>query len=355
MSIFNIAIDADSAPYNTRILVTPTRDGRQLTIYQNRIPAYSSDQKREKYAFFIPLPLAAGAEMKLIELTSDDLFNKIDKHTHASNLTDASSGKYKVTTVRDLSALRKLENFIIDPVTENLLAKSYGERFGFLVCTFRQRRGENPHAIAVVHDLLPNGELFIPLYQHHGSETVTQVHYRIYSINVAANHGAGLVCPKKEKLSRIFDAAGLHFILPRNITLRRLDLIGERENEDLALAIDPQTISLNNVYVVVMGLNAVAIERTLEAAEVWPSRSIVHHLLEDLAPVMYVMMSKFGSGSETIWGMSDDIEHLLHQFTDGVLGDSSKAADKGLRLQLVDGMVIMASWYKLSIVVIDEQ
>jgi len=75
--------------------------------------------------------------------------------------------------------------FQVSDTIDQLFRKHYAMGFGFVICCFDEDKGVAGHPIGYVHDLLPDGSLFVPCRHEHGHGTKETEHFshEIYSLN----------------------------------------------------------------------------------------------------------------------------------------------------------------------------
>lgn len=384
MSIFNIPMPAGFSTCDTKILVARTRAGRQVTVFQTMIPAFrykeptfADDTCPPTPAVIVPLP-NRGPGLKMTNETSlNELYELFpqyyDPFTEPKNQEIPAVGEFaaKVALVDSLEALQKLEGFVLSEGASSILQERYPEDFGFLVCPFKPKRGVKPRPIAVIHDLMCRfaenlSGLYVPLYNYLGhadesTEPVTELmDHAIFTINACPFAGAGILCKGKNKKIKTI-LSSLEDILPRKISLRRLELRAEHENEDLIFFVDPASIVEEKIYIVHQNLTAVAIETSAEVATAWPPCFVVEYSYsDDLAPVMYIIMEhNKKTGTDKVWDLSSDLNSLVSKFIAGPLeavGALHPAAvePKTVKVELLTRGYDFESRYKLSIVTKDD-
>ena len=101
-------------------------------------------------------------------------------------------GSYNISVAYSIDDLRRIDEsvFSVAPNVDTLLAKHYGKGFGFIICAFADNTEKHP--LAYVHDVAPDGKLFVPTrHHHHGDKEEATAHWdhEIYSYGTAADGG----------------------------------------------------------------------------------------------------------------------------------------------------------------------
>lgn len=281
----------------TRIFVSPTTDGRQLTIYENHVgPSLNEDSNDDSSvsegvqynAMILPCPVNEDGEITLIDLSgkknTDFSFDKLSKcfptlvrMTKSKGMAKSAAkfvdeeeelevvdlGAYKVSiapTARDIRRANK-DIFKISKGTRKVLKKEYDEGFSFVICMFDMSKEIDPHPIAYIHDLLPSGNLFVPCkHVHDGKEhSKEKFDHIIYSLNARGTDGhtesvkelTHRYEEEDKKGKGIFESPKINFVnyltktqigkyLPLNngSDLYRLEIVGNYDNTDLVYTLD---------------------------------------------------------------------------------------------------------------------
>lgn len=349
----------------TKILVTITETGRQLTIYQNSITGdqEADSDKKPKHDFsdamILPYPIAGnhGEPVVLIDLSGDDrdilddlayFFDRLINGPPALRLGGSTTNKLELLPVKELGAYnvsiaRSIEDlhridkrvFKINPSIADLLKIHYGRGFGFLVCSYNSELGVKEHPIAYIHDLLPNYEYFIPTRHEHGSRP--WFNHVIFTINADPRHSASFMAKEdqREIVTDILQIEPLKEILPSMINVRVRLLKGELENEDLLVPIDPTLIANGKIYLITKGPHPVAIETSLVRASAWQNceyHAIDHSSSKKLLPTMYVIKKSTG---EPI-SVSGELESIIKDFR-SIVSFHREMDDDALKFALLGG------------------
>lgn len=272
-------------------------------------------------------------------------------------------GGYKISVARSIRDLRRVDKsvFILNPDVGELLKTHYPDGFGFLICAFDPKLGVAGHPIGYVHDLPLSGEYFIPTRHEHGTEELSGRHGRdddsegdedpephvpsgtahfdhaIFTINAATNHGAGVLCPKDNKvIMKVLGVKQIKRLLPHTVQLRRLVLRGDFENEDRYIASNPIPLTGTDVFVITKGPQAVAVESNKAKADEWVVNSTYtqsrHVSTEELAPTMFVVTKMDGE----VLFFSADIKETLHAVKQRVFA-ANTLDNRDLKLALLSG------------------
>jgi len=223
MCCFNVPV---SEVNKTKILVAPTKAGRQVTVYENvvgvtggnrggakaekQIAEIKEKQAKAKYenAMLLPCPLKDGQDVQLLDLSKDSFkFDRIklyfpeyvkpasrgrEKKSKSAqsvekNLVVHEVGAYFVSIAKNYSDLDRIDPtvFKVSPTITQLFGQHYKSGFGFIVCCFNPEKKIDPHPIGYVHDLLPDGRMFVPCrHEHgHGTKPMEKFDHEIYSLN----------------------------------------------------------------------------------------------------------------------------------------------------------------------------
>jgi len=223
MCCFNRPVQGVS---QTRILVAPTKDGRQITVYEHKVGVIGGgrgrkedeekkdkikkEQEKAKYgnAMILPCPLKAGSKVQLLDLSKDSFsFERVENYfpkepvpqsrgvrLHKPVTTDNSKlavhevGAYFVSIAENLGDLKRIDPavFTVSENIEHLFAAHYAAGFGFIVCCFNPDKAiVDGHPIAYVHDVMPDGRFFVPCrHEHgHGTQAMETFDHFIYSLN----------------------------------------------------------------------------------------------------------------------------------------------------------------------------
>jgi len=159
----------------TKILVSPTKNGRQVTVYENsvgveggsgrdaaKIQEIKEKQEHAKYenAMLLPCPLKEGAEVALLDLSKDSFkFARLfkffprevvdeekkksrksdkDKEAKSAHLVVHEVGAYFVSVAKNVGDLKLIDPsvFKVSSTIKALFGKHYAKGFGFIVCCF---------------------------------------------------------------------------------------------------------------------------------------------------------------------------------------------------------------------------
>jgi len=251
MCCFNKPIDHVGA---TRILVTPTRNGRQVTVYENVVgqakkrpsgaqgmyrdadgkvkvgqppPELVAQREAEakakaadeaKNAMILPAPLNPGQKIEVLDLSKDNFdFKRIhswfpqEQATRKDNqdrlearsmqklskapLEVHQVGNYFISLADNLNDLDRIDPnvFRVSPLIKEVFSAHYATGYGFVICSFNPNTAMQAHPIAYVHDQLPNGKLFVPTRHQHTEDVkpTEKFDHEIYSINTTSDGGSG--------------------------------------------------------------------------------------------------------------------------------------------------------------------
>jgi len=274
----------------TKILVFPTKDGRQVTVYQNSVGVRGGEDgdeqdekeikalkdKQEKEfgnAMVLPCPLKAGQKVQLLDLSKDGFsFDRVEeffpkrppgsssdedlnddeegeKGNGRSFLAVAEVGSYFISIAENLADLRRIDPkvFKVSTSLEAVMKGHYAQGFAFIICSFNPKKKiEGGHPVAFVHDLMPDGHLFVPCRHEHGHGTQAKENFDhwIYSINTAhgdagdtreemAQKHPGWEYAKKQTPLMALSSTVMKPLYPEIKTLRRRRMMGPYSNEDL--------------------------------------------------------------------------------------------------------------------------
>jgi hypothetical protein len=283
----------------TRILVTVTRNGRQLTVYENvvgqpakrksvgsqtnfhrdgdgkvvfgKAPAdvqakRDAEKKAEqvanaKNAMILPAPLKSGQKIQVLDLSKDSFSFKTLHTFFPKILTERdidaprgrgmptqsfeklevlSVGNYFISLAESLDDLDRIDSdvFTVSPNIKELFSQHYAKGFGFVVCSFDPEKSMQAHAIGYVHDVLDNGRLFVPTRHQHTVDVKPTEHFdhEIYSINTTADGGAG---PSVEEVEKQNAALQKHEFKPYKATA---DAIGKALKSEVLTSLYPAVI-----------------------------------------------------------------------------------------------------------------
>lgn len=249
-------------PRNTRILISRTRKGRQLTIYQNVLRAENTKDAKQN-AMVLPFPRTTKTQVELLDLSKhasllDDLHAlfpvlrdyESDAESDSAPKSKSSKkvlkvhsvGAYDISIAYSLKELKKV-NTKVFKLSENLqevFEEYYPSGFGFLICAFNPMKGIDGHPIAYVHDIGSTG-LFVPTRHEHGGGDRAHENFDhvIFTLNVGANHRAGR--KYLGQIKKVRDLLGavepISAIIPKQFIVRMLEIKGRHENEDMVFPI----------------------------------------------------------------------------------------------------------------------
>jgi len=291
MCCFNAPVQGVS---QTKILVFPTKDGRQVTLYQNKVGVVGggrgtkaedekkkadivAQQEKAKYenAMILPCPLKTGHKVQLLDLSKDNFsFERVENFfpkkpatrsrgvlagidkSHQSHLEVVEIGEYFVSIAENFGDLKRIDPsvFKVSDNIQNVFSKHYVDGFGFIICAFNpNKKVEGGHPIGYVHDLLPDGKMFVPCRHEHGAySTKAQEHFDhvIYSVNTKKGTDTGdtrdeilQANPSWSIIEGVTENAALTSDLlaplyPEKITaLRRRRIDGFFKNDDLEFSL----------------------------------------------------------------------------------------------------------------------
>lgn len=277
----------------TNILVAATSDGRQLTVYQNEVALPSRNRDgvdRVPQAMILPCPLSDGQKVELVDLSSlEHLFKHcssafpfvvtinnsrglvLKSTALASSLAVHQVGSYSVSIAPTLADLRRVDPsvFKLADNVDALLAKHYARGFGFVVCKFNE--GKKMHPIGYIHPRPTNdpNRLFVPTRHEHGEDhgSAPDWDHNIFSLCCDSDSGqtpketavakSANLGPDQELRSGNMNDFGvsfvtlrnlIHNVLPDKFVLRRQEIKGHHENEDLWFNILPSFLGDNPSY-----------------------------------------------------------------------------------------------------------
>jgi len=284
MCIFNLPVGGVK---ETKILVLPASEGRQLTVYQNSVDSDESfnvptekSAKNTLNAMILPAPLRQNSKIAVLDLSKlNDLFKELDRcfpeeevarssRMEASDELNGSSrsylpvqsvGAYKISLASNISDLRRIDPnvFSVSPNVDKILGQHYSKNFGFVICGFDPSSGIAPHPIGYVHDRLVddsgNVKLFVPTrHEHgitHGKDDSYDFDHKIFSVNtVGTNCGQSpeellqfnKVPAKQKPLFVLAQKVFLPFMLPIRV-IRRLIVNGSHTNADYTFDTLPES------------------------------------------------------------------------------------------------------------------
>jgi hypothetical protein len=176
----------------------PTGNPMQLVIYSNQISLSRNPVDELGHcntAMILPFPIIPGSKnrFKIFPMTNyghifDDvemLFPDIPQTTKSSdiNLPVMNIGSYSVLVVKDITALASInpEVFKVSQDLLRLVKQYYPKNFAFLVCMLKTNAQYHP--IGYVHELKPDGKLFVPTRHFHVQDQTSK-----YSMNQFSNY-----------------------------------------------------------------------------------------------------------------------------------------------------------------------
>lgn len=231
MCCFNRPIQMVAA---TRILVAPTKDGRQVTVYENKVgdsapppllapspppPPAEEDQN----AMVLPAPLKPNATLRLLDFSQDsfsftdldDWFPKIYSPVRSAMARGAlmqmnsayleveSVGNYLISVAHSLDDLDRIDPsvFQVSPQLKELFSEHYAEGFGFVICTFNPKKPMKAHPIGYIHDFEPNGKMFVPTRHLHDLKPheTEKFDHLLFSLNTMNDDESG---PSAEEIEK---------------------------------------------------------------------------------------------------------------------------------------------------------
>jgi hypothetical protein len=199
----------------TKIFVMPTKNGRQVTVYDNNVsgargPTKTEKDEKQKYgnAMILPCPLKKNAEVGLIDLSKDNFSFKrmkmffpephremaLNSHStqrkanvDSAHLEVHTVGAYFISIAKTVDDLSRVDPsvFKVSDAIDALFRRHYAKGFGFIICCFDPSKGVSGHPIAYEHDLMPDGTMFVPCrHEHgHGTKETESFSHEIYSLN----------------------------------------------------------------------------------------------------------------------------------------------------------------------------
>jgi len=109
------------------------------------------------------------------------------EQSNSKHLEVHQVGAYVVSIAKNVDDLRRIDPtvFKVSDTIDQLFRKHYATGFGFIICSFDPSQGVKGHPIGYVHDLLPDGSLFVPCrHEHgHGEQATETFSHEIYSLN----------------------------------------------------------------------------------------------------------------------------------------------------------------------------
>ena len=169
---------------NTNIFVAPLPEGKQLTVYSNKVTL--EEDKSNNNAMILP----SDENVRFIDLTSckhifkylkisfKEQLKKGKKGSARSATNDTLEvievGSYRVSVVNSLDDFKYVseEVFTLDPDVASYLKNFYSNGYSFLVCNLKPNAKYHP--FAYVHNTLSGGNLFIPTRHFHLDEKGNQ-------------------------------------------------------------------------------------------------------------------------------------------------------------------------------------
>lgn len=159
---------------NTGILVVPLPNGRQLTVYGNRVSTASEG------AMILPVPRGTNP-IELVDLSAyPDMFEKLNKTRFLSRgglmffkngsrqIEVVDVGSYRVSIVDDFDQFPRLnrDEFRLTNDLMAFMARFYSLNFSFIICKLRAGVDTTYHPFGYRHDQV-NGKMFIPTMHYH--------------------------------------------------------------------------------------------------------------------------------------------------------------------------------------------
>jgi len=275
MCIFDDIVEEVS---NTRIFVALTKDGRQITVYQNTVIS------KQDNAMILPVPMQTNISIQLLDLSTDkDFFANLnalypietfDKSSDYWGTNDDESsdpddlyevhqvGSYRVSIVWNINGFSRLDTneFSVNPKVLTSLSTHYANGFAFLVCRFSPRSSQNQsktvdnpeememHPLGYIHDLIPEKNksnlygqycLWVPtLHIHDGQEhEIEEFDHDIYSLCTKDGQVPTKFKIKPGEIAGLFRSTSFDRYLTNRIDLHRLQIKGPAKNRDQILAI----------------------------------------------------------------------------------------------------------------------
>ena len=180
MCILTATVDKVAA---TRLFTCALNDGkRQFVVYSNTV-----DTPVENNTMVLPVPNSDSVQFfnlshykPFFDHVKSSFRSRYDEPRTRSVLTASRSfaatdslpvyavGSYAVSIVPSVEDFTRLKpnEFTIDSSLPNLLASSYGNEFGYLVCKLR-KGNHGYHPFAYMHDIHPDRLLFLPTLHIH--------------------------------------------------------------------------------------------------------------------------------------------------------------------------------------------
>jgi len=273
----------------TRILVLPTKDGRQVTVYENHVgvtgDVEDEDDKKKKdailaanekakyeNAMILPCPLKAGAKVQLLDLSKDNFsFERLESYfpqyvfdsegdddegdggeDHGA-LEIFEVGAYFVSIAEKLEDLKRIDPkvFKVSANLDLVFQQHYKSGYGFVVCCFNQNKKIEGHPIAYVHDLMSDGKMFVPCRHEHGHGTKEKEAFDhfIYSVNTKGDEASGMskadllkeaqyqMVQKALSENEALASSAMGRFYPQVKMIRRRRIMGKYKNDDLIFTI----------------------------------------------------------------------------------------------------------------------
>lgn len=163
----------DARVSNTGLLVVPLGNGRQLTVYGNRVSAGSHG------AMILPVP---SGPIELVDLTKyADMFEKLNETRYLTRgarskgmsrgmLEVVDVGSYRASIVEQFADFQRLDRdeFRLTPEILEFIQRHYANGFSFIVCKLQEtREGKTYHPFGYRHQVMPDGRMFIPTMHYH--------------------------------------------------------------------------------------------------------------------------------------------------------------------------------------------
>lgn len=246
-------IVSPAAVSDTKILVCPLKDNRQLTVYENKVSCAGSN------AMILPVPYNGQSDIELLA-TSDkypnlwndlnDLFPKIPpgglsfgSPASAWTLPVQQVGGYKCSVAYSVEDVARVNAsvFQLPGNISTILRTHYSSGFAFLVCVFENT--VQAHPIAYVHTRAPNGAMFIPSRHAHDNkpeEDLDHFDHAVYVVNgvigafsnrYTSMERVGLPAARMPKLSLLVKRADLG-LRPGYQFITYMQVKGEFPNTD---------------------------------------------------------------------------------------------------------------------------
>jgi hypothetical protein len=150
-----------------------------------------------------------------------------------------------MSVAENINDLRRIDEtvFRVAPDVDSILAKHYGDGFGFLICLFQHEL--KAHPIAFIGNRMPSGEIYVPTRHEHGdSQNKAHFDHTLYVVNTDKTFGATqphspLVSPtdgiKWDKLLR----GGKAEVDGGVVNIHRRQMRGVLENNDQYAGFNP--------------------------------------------------------------------------------------------------------------------